>query len=197
MKTRVFIDGLNLYYGALKGTPYKWLNPARLCELLLPRFQITHTEYFTALVRSRPERPDQRVRQQTYLRALRTLPSMEIVLARFLTSEVNMPVAQQRSSPTRFVRVVKTEEKDQIEPTRIVRDELRLPVGILNPHKRALDRLLRLGCLEMTLCHTPRRKNQPRTRERTIHSRWVRPSAFRERAETNQAACRTARHDSL
>ena len=111
MKARVYIDGLNLYYGALKGTPYKWLNPVRLCELLLPRFHVSHTEYFTALVRSRPERPEQRIRQQSYLRALRTLPNFDVVLGRFLTSEVNKPVAGQRSSPTKFVRVVKTEEK--------------------------------------------------------------------------------------
>ena len=166
MNARVYIDGLNLFYGALKGTPFKWLNPAKLCELLLPKFDICHTEYFTALARARPHKPDQRVRQQTYLRALRTLPNLDIVLGRFLTSEVRMPVAEPRSGQDRYVRVVKTEEKgsdvniashmlrdgfrgayeaavlvtndsDLIEPIRIVREELGLLVGILNPQKRA------------------------------------------------------------
>lgn len=35
MKTIVYVDGFNLYYGAVKGTPYRWLNIARLCALLL------------------------------------------------------------------------------------------------------------------------------------------------------------------
>jgi hypothetical protein len=33
MKT---VDDFNLYYGAVKDTPYKLLNKHRLCELLLP-----------------------------------------------------------------------------------------------------------------------------------------------------------------
>lgn len=172
MKTNVYIDGLNLYYGALKRTRFKWLNPARLCEFLLPAFDINHIEYFTALVRPRSGRPDRRIRQQAYLRALRTLPDLDIVLGRFLTSEVLMPVAGQGSPRTLYVQVVKTEEKgsdvniashmlrdafrgsfdaavivtndsDLIEPIRIVREELGLAVGILNPHKRASRVLLK------------------------------------------------------
>ena len=30
MDTIVYIDGFNLYYRALKGTPYKWLNLLRI-----------------------------------------------------------------------------------------------------------------------------------------------------------------------
>ena len=36
MRTREFVDGFNLYYGALKGTPFKWLN---LVELSYACFQ--------------------------------------------------------------------------------------------------------------------------------------------------------------
>jgi hypothetical protein len=35
-----------LYYGALKGTPYKWLNLGRLCQLLLPSDAIQEIKYF-------------------------------------------------------------------------------------------------------------------------------------------------------
>ena len=35
--THVYIDGFNLYYGALKGTPYKWLDLEALCRKLMPR----------------------------------------------------------------------------------------------------------------------------------------------------------------
>ncbi|MEL0622794.1 NYN domain-containing protein [Marinomonas arenicola] len=37
MKTRVYIDGYNFYFGCLKGTPYKWLDPVSLIETLLVR----------------------------------------------------------------------------------------------------------------------------------------------------------------
>lgn len=32
----VYIDGFNLYYGSLKGTPYKWLDPYALACALMP-----------------------------------------------------------------------------------------------------------------------------------------------------------------
>lgn len=37
MRTRVYIDGYNFYFGCLKGTPYKWLDPVSLIETLLVR----------------------------------------------------------------------------------------------------------------------------------------------------------------
>lgn len=37
MNTIVYIDGFNLYYGAVKGTPYKWLDLQALCQMLLPQ----------------------------------------------------------------------------------------------------------------------------------------------------------------
>ena len=36
MITKFYIDAFNLYYGCLKGTPYKWLNLQRFCELHFP-----------------------------------------------------------------------------------------------------------------------------------------------------------------
>lgn len=35
-RVNVYIDGFNLYYGALKRTPYKWLDVSKLCQALLP-----------------------------------------------------------------------------------------------------------------------------------------------------------------
>lgn len=37
MKTRIYIDGYNLYFGCLKGTPYKWLDPVSLSSQLIAR----------------------------------------------------------------------------------------------------------------------------------------------------------------
>ena len=108
MKAYIYIDGFNLYYRAVKGTPYKWLNLARLCQIMLPRDDNVKIKYFTARISSRPDDPDQPNRQLIYLRALRTIPNLEIVFGSFLQSRPRMPLA---SDPTTLVRVVKTEEK--------------------------------------------------------------------------------------
>ncbi len=84
MKTNVYVDGFNLYYGCLKNTPYRWLDIAELCRLMLPKDHINQIKYFTALVSARPTDPDQPVRQQTYLRALRTIPNFTLVYGSFL-----------------------------------------------------------------------------------------------------------------
>ena len=93
MKTIVDVDGFNLYYGAVKGTPYRWLNIARMCELLLPRDDVHQIKYFTALVNPRPHDPHQRVRQETCLRALETIPNLSVTFGFFLTHEITMPLA--------------------------------------------------------------------------------------------------------
>jgi uncharacterized LabA/DUF88 family protein len=160
MRTHVYIDGFNLYYGAVKGTPYRWLDVARLCSLLLPRHCIAAIRYFTARVKPTPSDPDKTIRQEVYLRALRTLPGLTIHLGHFLQHCVAMPLA---SNPAQRVQVLKTEEKgsdvnlashllndahlgrfeaavvvsndsDLCEPVRIVKDELGLCVGVLCPH---------------------------------------------------------------
>lgn len=173
MKTWVYIDGFNLYYGAVKDTPYRWLDLNRMCQRLLPGHQITRIKYFTARVSGRSNDLSQPTRQQTYFRALRTLANLEIILGRFLSHEVMMPLAQPAPGGQRFVRVIKTEEKgsdvniaahlindgyksayetavivtndsDLLEPIRIVRSELGLAVGVLNPHKNPTSKVLAL-----------------------------------------------------
>ena len=58
VRTRVYVDGFNLYYGALKGTRFKWLDPIRLAALLLLRgYRIDRLRYFTARVSGKPGRP--------------------------------------------------------------------------------------------------------------------------------------------
>jgi hypothetical protein len=69
IRTSVYIDGFNFYYGALRRTPYRWVNPEKLCQLLLPKNTITQIKYFTALVSARPGDPGQTVRQQLFVDA--------------------------------------------------------------------------------------------------------------------------------
>lgn len=171
-RTAIYVDGFNLYYGCLKGTPFKWLDIGRLCTLMLPGCQIQQVKYFTAEIRSRPEDPDAPIRQSIYLRALRTIHGLEIIPGHFRAGIVSLPLAEAPPTGSRFVRVVRYEEKgsdvnlathlvhdghrgiydlavvvsndsDLGEALRIVRTELNVPVGLLNPHRRASSVLKR------------------------------------------------------
>ena len=64
----VGIDGFNLYYRALKGGSYLWLNFQEFFTRLRPKDNILRIHYFTALVHGQTL-----LDQQTYLRALDTL----------------------------------------------------------------------------------------------------------------------------
>ncbi len=158
-RTYVYIDGFNLYYGAINHTPYKWLDLEKLCRAMLPKDNVVAIKYFTAKVSGRPGDPDAPIHQDLYLRALRTLPNLSITYGHFLTHSVPMP----KSNSNQWVYVDKTEEKgsdvnlatyllhdgftglydiaviisndsDLREPVKIVHQVLKLPVGIINPH---------------------------------------------------------------
>ena len=55
-KTLVYIDGYNLYYGLLKGSPSsKWLNLRALASAMFKeKHEILSVKYFTARVRTYP-----------------------------------------------------------------------------------------------------------------------------------------------
>jgi len=167
MRTFVYIDAFNLYYGAVKDTAYKWLDLAALCRLLLPPrlHHIVKIKYFTARVQPRPNDPDQPMRQQIYLRALRTLPHCEIIYGHYLSHAVFMPLANPPPGQNPYVRVIKSEEKgsdvnlathllfdafrdcfecavvvsgdsDLKTPVALLRSELKKPVGVINPQRK-------------------------------------------------------------
>ena len=54
MAPNVYVDAFNLYYGSLKGTPYRWLDVGAFCARLLPKDRINRIRYFTATVSARP-----------------------------------------------------------------------------------------------------------------------------------------------
>ena len=110
--TCVYIDGFNLYYGALRGTPYKWLDPCRLSELLLPHSQVTCVKYFTAHVIGYRQNPLKPRRQQTYLRALETLPRIEIIKGSYARQTLRLPLAgTPANEPLQYVKVKRHTEK--------------------------------------------------------------------------------------
>ena len=158
MRTRVYVDGFNLYYGCLRGTPFKWVDLRALFLRLLPRHEVEAVKYFTARVEARPGDTSKATRQDAYLRALRSLPAVEVILGQFLTHPVRLPRADGKG----YARVLRTEEKgsdvnlashllhdahrglvecvvivsndsDLAEPLRLVRNELPVAVGLISP----------------------------------------------------------------
>ncbi len=116
MRTVVYVDGFNLYYRALKHTPYKWLDLGALFRRVLnPKNQILAIKYFTAKVAGHARDPGKPIRQQTYLRALAACSTpVEIYYGHFLTHEISAPLANpglNSGRSPRFARVIKTEEK--------------------------------------------------------------------------------------
>ena len=174
MKVYVYVDGFNLYYGCLKGSSYKWLNLRKLSELLFPNHIVAKIKYFTAPIKiwDNDRDHDKPNRQQIYLRALRTIPGLEIIQGSFLSHVVSMRYAD----GTGYARVIKTEEKgtdvniashlindarkgeynmavvisndsDLVEPVKIVIREMDIPVIVVSPFERNTIELKRIATL--------------------------------------------------
>ena len=159
MRFNVYVDGLNLYYGALRGQPYRWLDIRRFAQRLLRSGDEVHrVRYFTAKVLSFSGDPGAPERQAVYLRALQTLSDVTIHYGHFLETKRMMPRADGPGS----VRVARYEEKgtdvnlathllldafdgdceaalvvsnnsDLAEPIRVVRARFGRPVGVVLP----------------------------------------------------------------
>lgn len=111
MRTIVYVDGFNLYYGSLKGTPYKWLDLCAYFRRALPaNCALIKVKYFTARVSAFPTDPDAPRRQDVYLRALRAHcgAGLEIIEGHFMQKPRTLPLER---DPAQFVRVLMAEEK--------------------------------------------------------------------------------------
>jgi hypothetical protein len=113
LKTNVYVDAFNLYYGCLKKTPYRWLDLRALAQALLPKHTVHRIRYFTATVSAIPGDGDglQPQRQQAYLRALGTIPNLTIHLGHYLQGVRSMPLANPPAHGSKFADVIKMEEK--------------------------------------------------------------------------------------
>lgn len=184
MRTFVYVDGLNLYYGALKGTPYKWLNLKLLAEKVLgAQNKIQKIKLFTTVVKPTPSNPSVHLRQTSYLNALKhTLPELEIFYGHFLEHAVWMHRAQVVKGE-KFVEVIKREEKgsdvnlavhflndalldrydcgviisndsDIAEAVRLVRAETNKVIGVVSPFNRTSKELAKHSHFQRTLRST-------------------------------------------
>ena len=161
MRTNIYVDAFNLYYGALKGSPYRWLDLFTLLSRMLPRDEIHRIRYFTASIQPRESDPLAPQRQQIYLRALATVPCVTVHYGSFMPKTKVRPLVNGGA----YVEVRDTEEKgsdvnlasylihdghrgdyeqavvvsndsDLRTPIELVRSDLGLRVGLLNPRKR-------------------------------------------------------------
>lgn len=118
-KTNVYIDGFNLYYGCIKDSPYHWLDLKKLCSLLLTRNIINKIKYFTAKVSDRPDDPSKAWRQAIYLRALKTIPEIEIIYGQFQVRETKNPlvnkICNNIENTKNHILVCRSEENNKIK----------------------------------------------------------------------------------
>lgn len=163
VKTNVYVDGFNLYYRAVRNTPYQWLDVSLVCQALLPSHEINRIRYFTALLQARPDNLQVQRNQLLYIRALETIPNLTVHYGQFRPRTKRRPLASSIPSNPQFVEILDTEEKgtdvnlatyllidgfdrdyeqavvisndsDLAFPVRMVRDRLGFPLGVVNPN---------------------------------------------------------------
>lgn len=111
----VYIDGFNLYYGCLQGSPYRWLDVLALSRATLPNDSINRIRYFTARINTRPgdtrSNAHKRLRQQLYLRAIETIPGLCVHYGHYLAKTKRRPLVHPQSGWPRTAEFYDSEEK--------------------------------------------------------------------------------------
>jgi hypothetical protein len=139
---------------------YKWLDLVAFCRAALPRNDVQLVQYFTAPLDPSRGRGGQRARQAVYLAALRATPGLQTHYGQFVEHAksqwlVDPPprgprkarvwVPEEKGSDVNLashllvdgftgkyeVAVVVSNDADLLEPVRLVRAVLGLPVGVI------------------------------------------------------------------
>ena len=103
----IYVDGFNLYYGAVRRGPHKWLDLQKYFTMLRPDDQIQRIWYFTALIDG-----SQRQNQEAYLQALDTRPLVEIVLGKYKYKTVKCTLSACTFSGPREFQVPEEKRSD-------------------------------------------------------------------------------------
>lgn len=159
-QTFVYVDGFNFYYGAVRGTRYKWLNLRALLDEVLRKNDVGRIYYFTALVKPTQDDPQKPSRQQTYIRALQTLNDLEVEYGQYVSKVRELRRADNRGTlevrwrkekgsdvnlATRLMddfyqdrfeaAAVVSNDSDLAAPIRTINSRREQPVGIVIPTK--------------------------------------------------------------
>jgi uncharacterized LabA/DUF88 family protein len=110
LRTIVYVDSFNFYYGEMRGTAWKWLDVVALFQKVIgPQNNLVKVKIFTARVKPTPRDPSVNIRQATYLRALQAHSALvELHFGHFSRHRVQMENA---NPPPPTVDVWKNEEK--------------------------------------------------------------------------------------
>ncbi len=172
MRTACFVDGYNLFYGLLAGTPYKWLDlPSLLSHIVRiehPEGTINGISFFTSGVK--PSLASRGIAskeaQDTYLRAL-IARDVQVFYGRHQLESGKAPRFINKQTPasrTDQVEVWKLEEKETdvhiaISMYRLVSREAQLP-----PEQRTQQIVLVSGDTDMTPALKALREDFPNLR---------------------------------
>jgi hypothetical protein len=139
---------------------YKWLDLVAFCKAALPRNDVRLVRYFTAPLDPSRGRGGQRARQDAYLAALRATPGLQTHYGQFVEhaksqwlvdppprgpKKARVWVPEEKGSDVNLashllvdgftgeyeVAVVVSNDADLLEPVRLVRAVLGLPVGVI------------------------------------------------------------------
>ena len=118
MKTNVYIDAGNLYYGLLRDNrSAKWLDPLALTRALIRSDHVIGVvKFYTARVRTYPYDAEAVERQRIYLRALSEIKGLKIVEGYYNKNKVWMPAVSSacrtcKETADGRVHIVRLEEK--------------------------------------------------------------------------------------
>ena len=207
MIANIYIDSFNLYYGCLRGTPYRWLDVSKLSALLLPGHHIKRIRYFTTLLEYRSDNPGQRGRQESYLRALQTIPNLSIHYGHFLTRNFRMPLAEPEPGGPQTALVTRSEEKgsdvnlasyllldafdgdcelaavisndsDFAFPVETLRERFGMVAGVFNPHRNRSYRLAAAASFYRPIRRGPLSASQFADRLRDAVGEFTKPPAW-------------------
>ncbi|MEE8058599.1 MAG: NYN domain-containing protein [Pseudomonadales bacterium] len=125
MRTYVYIDGFNLYRGALKDSVYRWLDLKVLLQKTLPKeSKLLKINYYTARVMNTPDNPSITNRQDIYLRALKVyIPEIDIHEGKFKRKKKHVPLVHPTDTEEKaYVRLYEEKRTDVNIATHILND---------------------------------------------------------------------------
>src|SRR4051812_40625929 len=89
MRIRAYVDGFSVYYACFRGptktqnSHLKWLDYDAVVRRTFPADELIGTRVYTAIAPNPPDDPGQAQRHDTYVRALRSRPGVEVFVGRF------------------------------------------------------------------------------------------------------------------
>jgi hypothetical protein len=159
VKTRLYVDGFNLYYGCLKGSAHRWLDLSKLAKTYFPKDEVDGIRYFTARVKPWPGKKSRgsENRQDAYLRAIGALPGLTVHHGHYVIRKKRVSlvkggkklawVSEEKGSDVNLASwmlldaargaferaVVISNDSDLAEPVKMVHRDFGLKVAILAP----------------------------------------------------------------